>query len=174
MVTQEGWYPDFVLRNRVEDRRDSPWLSHPYCSGRSFGGWLVHYILERYNHTGHLGTRQGESFAMELEITTDRVDDVCTMTLQGEVDVYTAPRLKEALLELIESGCVRILVDLDGVGFIDSSGLGVLVGGLRRAKERDGAIRLVCTRESVLKIFRITGLDKVFAIFPEAAEARDF
>ncbi len=111
---------------------------------------------------------------MELEITSERSGDVCTMTLQGEVDVYTAPQLKEAIIELIESGCPRILVDLEGVGFIDSSGLGVLVGGLRRAKERDGAIRLVCTREHVLKIFRITGLDKVFAIFPDAEGAREF
>ncbi len=111
---------------------------------------------------------------MELEITSERSDDVCTMILRGEVDVYAAPRLKEAIIELIESGCPQILVDLEGVGFIDSSGLGVLVGGLRRAKERDGAIRLVCTRENVLKIFRITGLDKVFAIFPDAEGARDF
>jgi len=111
---------------------------------------------------------------MELEIKTQQTDDVCMMTLEGEVDVYTAPRLKESLIAQIESGCSRIIVDLEGVGFIDSSGLGVLVGGLRRAKERGGAIRLVCTRDNVLKIFRITGLDKVFAIFPDAAEAREF
>jgi anti-sigma B factor antagonist len=111
---------------------------------------------------------------MELEITTERADGVCMMSLSGEVDVYTAPRLKQSLVEQIESGCARIIVDLEGVGFIDSSGLGVLVGGLRRAKERDGTIRLVCTRDNILKIFRITGLDKVFAIFPEAAEAREF
>lgn len=111
---------------------------------------------------------------MELEITTERNDGVCTMTLQGEVDVYTAPQLKEEIIALIDSGCARILVDLESVGFIDSSGLGVLVGGLRRAKEKDGAIRLVCTRDNVLKIFRITGLDKVFAIFPNAEEAREF
>lgn len=131
-----------------------------------------HY--ERYNHTGYLGSRQGENHTMELEITTERGDGICTMSLQGEVDVYTAPRLKEAIIELIEAGCPRILVDLDGVGFIDSSGLGVLVGALRRAKEQDGTIRLVCTRENVLKIFRITGLDKVFAIFSDAADAREF
>ncbi|MDF1543022.1 MAG: STAS domain-containing protein [Anaerosomatales bacterium] len=111
---------------------------------------------------------------MELEITAVQADGVCTMSLEGEVDVYTAPRLKETLIDQIESGCSRIIVDLEGVGFIDSSGLGVLVGGLRRANERDGAIRLVCTRENILKIFRITGLDKVFAIFPDAAEAREF
>ena len=111
---------------------------------------------------------------MELEITTQQQDGVCALSLAGEVDVYTAPRLKEALVEQIESGCSRIIVDLDGVGFIDSSGLGVLVGGLRRAKEQDGAIRLVCTRDNILKVFRITGLDKVFPIFADISEAREF
>lgn len=111
---------------------------------------------------------------MELEITTERTDGVCVMALAGEVDIYTAPRLKESLVEHIESGCVDILVDLERVGFIDSSGLGVLVGGLRRVKERSGSIRLVCSRENILKIFRITGLDKVFPIFDTLEEARGF
>lgn len=111
---------------------------------------------------------------MELDIRSERSENYCLMSLSGEVDVYTAPVLKEKLIEQIESGCVNILVDLDSVGFIDSSGLGVLVGGLRRAKERSGAIRLVCTRDSILKIFRITGLDKVFPVFESVDEARDF
>ena len=97
-----------------------------------------------------------------------------TVALEGEVDVYTAPQLKTQLVELIDDGCISIIVDLEKVAFIDSSGLGVLVGALRRARERDGAVRIVCTRDSVLKIFRITGLDKVFPIFSDAAEARDF
>ena len=111
---------------------------------------------------------------MELDIRIDDTNEYCLLELVGEVDVYTAPQLKECLVERIESGCVNILIDLEHVGFIDSSGLGVLVGGLRRAKERSGAIRLVCTRESILKIFRITGLDKVFPIFDTLEEARDF
>jgi anti-sigma B factor antagonist len=111
---------------------------------------------------------------MELDITTEHNQDFCVLTLSGEVDVYTAPRLKETLIEEVASGCVKIIVDLDDVGFIDSSGLGVLVGGLRRVKEHDGAIRLVCTRENILKIFRITGLDKVFPIFSDIEEAREF
>ncbi len=111
---------------------------------------------------------------MELEIRSEQTENYCLMSLSGEVDVYTAPALKQKLIEQIESGCGTILVDLDSVGFIDSSGLGVLVGGLRRAKERSGSIRLVCTRESILKIFRITGLDKVFPIFESIDEARDF
>jgi len=111
---------------------------------------------------------------MELDINVNQSDGVCDFTLTGEVDVYTAPQLKERLVEAIDGGCVDIVVDLEGVGFIDSSGLGVLVGGLRRAKERSGAIRLVCTRDNILKIFRITGLDKVFPIFDTLEQARDF
>ena len=94
--------------------------------------------------------------------------------LRGEVDVYTAPRLKEGLVEMIEGGCANVVVDLEAVSFIDSSGLGVLVSALRRARERDGTVHIVCTRENILKIFRITGLDKVFPVFADVAEAREF
>jgi len=111
---------------------------------------------------------------MELEIRTQLDGTTCTMTLDGEVDVYTAPRLKEELVSIIEGGCGHVIVDLENVAFIDSSGLGVLVGALRRARERDGSVRIVCTRENILKIFRITGLDKVFPIFSDASEAAEF
>ncbi|MBU4557100.1 MAG: STAS domain-containing protein [Actinobacteria bacterium] len=111
---------------------------------------------------------------MELDIKVDRSEGLCVIALVGEVDVYTAPQLKERLVESIEGGCVNILVDLEQVGFIDSSGLGVLVGGLRRVKENSGAIRLVCSRENILKIFRITGLDKVFPIFDTLERALEF
>jgi anti-sigma B factor antagonist len=111
---------------------------------------------------------------MELGITTQQDGSVCTVTLEGEVDVYTAPQLKEQLVTVLEDGCTSVIIDLEKVTFIDSSGLGVLVGALRRARERGGAVRLVCTRDSVLKIFRITGLDKVFPIFSDASEARQF
>jgi anti-sigma B factor antagonist len=111
---------------------------------------------------------------MELDIETEQHLGQCEITLRGEVDVYTAPKLKATLIEAIESGCANIVIDLEGVSFIDSSGLGVLVSALRRARERDGAVRIVCTRENILKIFRITGLDKVFPVFPDIAEAREF
>jgi anti-sigma B factor antagonist len=111
---------------------------------------------------------------MELDIKSDRNGDVCAVTLDGEIDVYTAPRLKEELVSVVESGCPNVIVDMEKVGFIDSSGLGVLVSALRRARERDGVVRIVCTRDNILKIFRITGLDKVFPIFSDMDEARRF
>ncbi len=111
---------------------------------------------------------------MELQIREAREGTMCVLTIEGEVDVYTAPVLKEKLVENIESGCSNVLVDLERVTFIDSSGLGVLVSALRRTRERDGVVRIVCARETTLKIFRITGLDKVFPIFSDAEEAREF
>ncbi|MDZ4655624.1 MAG: STAS domain-containing protein [Coriobacteriia bacterium] len=111
---------------------------------------------------------------MELDISTEREDGVCRMTLKGEVDVYTSPQLKQELVDAVEDGCINLLIDFEQVGFIDSSGLGVLVSGLRRVKERSGTLRLVCTKENILKIFRITGLDKVFPVFSSMEEASDF
>lgn len=111
---------------------------------------------------------------MELDIRSEQQGSVCTITLDGEVDVYTAPQLKEELVSLIQGGCSYLIIDMERVAFIDSSGLGVLVSALRRAREKDGAVRIVCKQESVLKIFRITGLDKVFPIFSDVAEAAQF
>lgn len=110
---------------------------------------------------------------MELDVRTETIADDCIVTVVGEVDVYTSPTLKERLIEAADEGCDRVIVSLDGVGFIDSSGLGVLVGLLRRVRERSGRIVLVCSREQILKIFRITGLDKVFPIVPTLDEARE-
>jgi anti-sigma B factor antagonist len=111
---------------------------------------------------------------MELDIKTNKDGATCTISLEGEVDVYTAPKLKEELVALVQGGCTHLVIDLEHVGFIDSSGLGVLVSALRRVREKDGAVRIVCTRDSILKIFRITGLDKVFPIFADLAEASQF
>jgi len=111
---------------------------------------------------------------MELVISTENTGASCTIALDGEVDVYTSPRLRQKLTEVIDAGCVNVVVDLQNLGFIDSSGLGVLVSGLRKVKEHGGTLRLVCTKDSILKIFRITGLDKVFPLFPTVEEALEF
>lgn len=109
---------------------------------------------------------------MDLEISTTREEKACIVRVAGEVDVYTSPQLKTALLDAVGESCQAIIVDLDQVGFIDSSGLGVLVGALRRSREAGGDLRIVSTRETVVKIFRITGLDRVFPIYPTLDEAR--
>ncbi len=102
---------------------------------------------------------------MELGLEVDESRSPYTvLAVKGEVDVYTAPRLREKLVELVSQGSLKIIVDLEGVDFLDSTGLGVLVGGLKRVRSHDGDLGLVCTQQRILKVFEITGLTKVFAI----------
>jgi anti-sigma B factor antagonist len=94
----------------------------------------------------------------------------------GEIDVYTAPKLKERLVSLVESGSYQLILDMESVEFLDSTGLGVLVGGLKRVRAHEGWIDLVCTQSRILRIFRITGLNRVFSIYdtvPAALAAHD-
>ena len=109
---------------------------------------------------------------MELSVTTRRHDDVSVVTVDGEVDVYTAAQLRQTLDEEIAAGNIRLVVDLDDVGFLDSTGLGVLVGRLKLVRNDSGWLRIVCSSERILRVFRITGLDKVFAIHPTVDEGR--
>jgi anti-sigma B factor antagonist len=93
------------------------------------------------------------------------------IAVSGEIDVYTAPRLRETIVSLVDSGNYRLIVDMEGVEFLDSTGLGVLVGGLKRVRAHDGGIDLVCTQGRILRIFRITGLSRVFNIYDSVDEA---
>ena len=85
------------------------------------------------------------------------------IAVSGEIDVYTAPKLRERLIGLVEAGSYQLIVDMEGVEFLDSTGLGVLVGGLKRVRAHDGWIDLVCTQGRILRIFRITGLTRCSA-----------
>ncbi|GAA1761747.1 STAS domain-containing protein [Luedemannella helvata] len=102
---------------------------------------------------------------MELSMTARAEAGYTVLEIGGEIDVYTAPQLREELYRLIGAGVTNIVVDLSRVDFIDSSGLGVLAGVLRRLRGVDGTLRLVYSHERLLKIFRITGLDSVFDIY---------
>jgi anti-sigma B factor antagonist len=86
------------------------------------------------------------------------------LAVHGEVDVYTAPQFREQLIQLVDQGHRKIVIDLEGVEFLDSTGLGVLVGGLKRVRSHDGDLALVCTQRRILKVLEITGLTKVFSI----------
>ena len=101
---------------------------------------------------------------MELGIDVRKVGSHSVVDVKGEIDVYTAPKLREKLLELISEGSYDVVVNLEGVDFLDSTGLGVLVGALKRVKAHDGSLSLVCTQDKIIKIFKITGLTKVFPI----------
>jgi anti-sigma B factor antagonist len=98
-------------------------------------------------------------------------DGIADIDVRGQIDIYTAPRLRELLINLVSRGSYQLVVNLDKVGFLDSTGLGVLVGGLRRVRAHDGSLDLVCTQQPILKIFRITGLTEVFGIYETVDQA---
>lgn len=102
--------------------------------------------------------------------TSDR-GDLTVVSVKGEVDLYTAPSLKESVADLVSSGRSRIAVDLGEVDFMDSTGLGVLIGALKRCREAEGALALVAPRDPVLKVLGITGLDRVFPIHDSVERA---
>ena len=108
---------------------------------------------------------------MDLSLTTRQEGNHTVVVVGGEIDVYTAPKLREQLIDLVSGGSYHLVVDMEGVEFLDSTGLGVLVGGLKRVRAHEGSLRLVCIQERILKIFRITGLTKVFPIHSSIEEA---
>ena len=109
---------------------------------------------------------------MNFDITTEQLDDTrYVISLAGEVDLYTAPEFKQQLLDVIAKGARDVVVDFTRTTFIDSTTLGVLVGGVKRLRAQDGRLALVCSDRNITKIFEITGLDRVFTIYPTRDEA---
>jgi len=107
---------------------------------------------------------------MNFDIKTEQLTgDTYVISLAGEVDLYTAPEFKQQLLEVIGQGGKQVIVDFTSTTFIDSTTLGVLVGGVKRLRTNDGQLSLVCNDRNITKIFEITGLDRVFTI----SESRD-
>jgi anti-sigma B factor antagonist len=109
---------------------------------------------------------------VNFNITDEEIDaETQVIELGGEIDLYTAPEFKERMVELIEDGKKRIVVDLSSATFIDSTTLGVLVGGVKRLRPAGGSLALVCTDQNITKIFEITGLDRVFPIHASRDDA---
>jgi anti-sigma B factor antagonist len=108
---------------------------------------------------------------VDLKLGHHATDGVEVIDVQGEIDIYTAPQLRELLIDLVSKGSYQLVVNLDKVGFPGSTGLGVLAGALRRVRAHDGSLDLVCTQQRILKIFRITGLTEVFGIYQTVDQA---
>jgi anti-sigma B factor antagonist len=103
-----------------------------------------------------------------LQRELDKLTSV--ISIEGELDLSTAPRLKWMLIETLEAGHSQLVVDLSLATFMDSTALGVLVG-VKRSLAVGAQLAIVCTRPAVLKIFEFSGLDGAFAIFPTLDEA---
>jgi anti-sigma B factor antagonist len=109
---------------------------------------------------------------MNFDVTTEQLsDERYVISLTGEVDLYTAPEFKQQLLDVIAQGGKDVIVDFTNTTFIDSTTLGVLVGGVKRLRQVDGQLSLVCSDRNITKIFEITGLDRVFTIHATREDA---
>jgi len=104
----------------------------------------------------------------EFALTEDSIDaDRHVVAVRGEIDLFTAPELKQKLTDAIEGGKTRIVVDLTQTTFLDSTALGVLIGAVKRLRTRDGALVIVNVDQNIAKTFEITGLDQIFTIVGE-------
>ncbi len=111
---------------------------------------------------------------MELSFSTKSDGAHTLLTVGGEIDIATAPQLRTELVELVGGGCRWLTIDLSPVGFIDSTGLGVLVGARRRLVEAGGELSLVVPQEPLRALFTATGLGEIFPIFESIDDVREF
>ena len=118
-------------------------------------------------------TEEPETMTTDANFDVAEIDHsgVPVLTVRGEVDVSTAPELRERLLLLAERRPTTAVVDLSDVSFVDSTALGVLVSGVKRLRSGGGDLHLVVTQPHISKVFEITGLTEVFRIFPTLEEA---
>jgi anti-sigma B factor antagonist len=110
---------------------------------------------------------------MTVDLTSENLGpETVLVAAVGELDIYTAPAFREEIARALENDAVRVLVvDLTQTSFVDSSALGVLIGALRRIRERDGHVRIAIPVAPVRKVFEITSLDQVFELYPSREAA---
>jgi anti-sigma B factor antagonist len=114
---------------------------------------------------------QSQASAETFGIVQRAVDErTSVVAIEGELDLARAPTLKWALIDALEAGRNQLVVDLSPTTFMDSTGLGVLVG-VNRSLTAEARLGIVCPRANLLKIFELSGMDGAFAIFPTLEEA---
>jgi anti-sigma B factor antagonist len=108
---------------------------------------------------------------VNLTLSTESAGDVPVLDVRGEIDLDSAPALREQLTALVDGAAGDVVADLTNTSFIDSTGLAALVAGNNRAQAVGGSVRVVCSQPRILKLFRITALDEVLKIYPSRDEA---
>lgn len=106
-----------------------------------------------------------------LTVTTREVGDWTVVALVGQLDVATAPDFRQTLLEVQYGGGQQVVLDLRELEFLDSFGLGVIVGGVRRARTHDGDLVLVCPAGRIRHVFEVTGVDRLVALTDDLESA---
>ncbi len=110
---------------------------------------------------------------MNIRVTKEKVEDIVVIDVEGEIDVYTSTYFKKELLKVLDEGNYNIIISLDKVRYIDSTGLGILIGMLKRVKEHNGHMTVVCSNPQIRKVFTITGLIKILGMHDNLQSAID-
>ena len=109
---------------------------------------------------------------MKFDVIARAVESgIVILDIEGEIDAFTAPKLKQEMVQQIEDGATRIAVDLADVKYLDSTGLGVLISGLKRTRDKNGEMVLICPNVRITRIFDITGLSRIFEMFQTEEQA---
>lgn len=106
-----------------------------------------------------------------MEFQERTTDGLVVLAPQGKLNLVTAPAVKSRIDELVKSGSTRVVVDLSGVGFIDSSGLGALIGSLKSARQAGGDVRIAGPGDQVRAVLKLTNLDRILAPYDDVEEA---
>jgi anti-sigma B factor antagonist len=109
----------------------------------------------------------------ELQINSEVISGVPTIYLKGELDSYSAPRVRQLLESMTDLETPKVLIDISSLEYIDSAGLGVLVAALKKAADHSGTIALIGPAPNVARVLTVTGLDKLFTVYDNALEAQD-
>lgn len=118
-----------------------------------------------------MDAEQGSASEPQFAVTVDDRGDVAVVQMSGELDVYTAPALRETLTEQISGSANRVVVDLTGLSFMDSTGLGVLLGTRKAAVAVSKSLAVVSVEGPVMRLISITGLEHVLQVFATVDEA---
>lgn len=108
-----------------------------------------------------------------MQIEQSERDDVVVLATSGRFNMVSAPRVKARIDEVVAGGSARIVVDLSGVEFMDSSGLGALIGGLKAARQASGDLRIAAAGEQVVAVLKLTNLDRILRPYASVEEALD-
>ncbi len=108
---------------------------------------------------------------LRLEVRSEVVQGQPIVRARGEIDIYTVPQFKQQLLEWIEKGHRRLLIDLTEVTYMDSSGFGALLGAIKRVRPEGGSISLINPNDVIRRMLKITHLDTIFPVYASEEEA---